>query len=123
MRQRLQFESAWDKTITTRDREKIKKAFHRQLPQLNDGIHFSYLWKAKNHHDDLLITVLIHNRTKSILHLKNTSISYTEHEQMTVTGHFDVPCDIGAYTTMPWTFIFTDKSNTQCTPDYQIDNL
>lgn len=47
MRQRLQFESAWDKTIATRDREKIKKAFHRQLPQLNDGIHFSYLWKAK----------------------------------------------------------------------------
>src|SRR5690625_7008419 len=89
MRQRLQFESAWDKTIATRDREKIKKAFHGQLPQLNDGIHFSYLWKAKNHRNDLLITVLIHNRTKSILHLKNTSISYTEHEQMTVTGHLD----------------------------------
>jgi len=123
MQQKPQFESAWDRTIASKDREEIKKVFHRQSSQLNNGIYFSFLWKTKNHRDDLLVTVLIHNRMESVLRLKNTSLSYTEHGKKTVTGCFDLPCDIDAYTTMPWTFIFTDKSNTQCTPDYQIDNL
>ncbi len=120
MRQTLQFESAWDQTIAPKDRDNIIKIFQNQSKRLKEGVHFSYLWKAENHRGEQLITVLIHNQTQSPLHLQNAIISYIEHGQTQATGHFDMPCVIHAYTTMPWTFIFNTKNVIRETPHFKI---
>lgn len=122
MIQKLFFEPAWDKTIASIDREKIIHHFHRQTKYLKEGIDFSFLWKADNHKGEQLITVLIHNYEETAFCLQNTVLTYHEQGQAIVTGIFNLPCKIGAKTSMPWTLIFSESNLTSVIPHYTIRN-
>lgn len=120
--QKLYFEPAWDKTIAPKDREKIEVIFQEQAMSLTNGIHFSFLWKAMNHKGELLIAVLIHNCKNVPLLIQNTSVTYSEHDEQSATGLFNVPCEIAENTSMPWTFIFSTSNQTRQAAQYIIQN-
>ncbi|MCZ2259903.1 SLAP domain-containing protein [Sporosarcina sp. G11-34] len=120
--QKLYFESAWDKTIAPADREKIINHFQEQTKHLKDGVHFLFLWQAKNHKNERLITVLIHNNEEHNFRLQNTAIAYYEQDQPIATGMFSLPCEIAGNTSMPWTFIFSVSNQTNAFPQHMIMN-
>lgn len=120
--QKLYFESAWDKTIAPSDREKIGKTFQEQALHLEDGIHFTFLWKAKNHKGELLIAVLIHNCEETTLHIQDAIVTYLERDEKIATSLFSVPCEIAGKTTMPWTFIFSESNQISQAAQYVIQN-
>lgn len=122
MMQKLYFESAWDKTIAPRDREKIELIFLEQAIHLKGNIHFSFLWKAINHKDELLVTVLIHNCEETSMHIQETIITYLEQNKQIATGIFNAPRSIAGKTTMPWTFIFSASNPTTQPAQYMIQN-
>lgn len=116
--QNLQYERSWDKAIAPDDRIKIEKIFQQQAEHLDEGIHFSFLWKAKNYKKERLVTVLIHNHKGAKLRIQNTIVAYCEDGKEVAIGSFDMPCDVEAYTTMPWTFIFKQDNLIKQSPDY-----
>ena len=120
--QKLYFEPAWDKTIAPTDREKMMHHFLQQTKQLQDGVHLSFLWKARNHKGEQLITVLIHNFEEINFRLDNTVISYNEQGKQMANATFSLPCEIPGNTSMPWTFIFSETNETNGCPQYKIEN-
>lgn len=123
--QKLQFESAWSKTVSPQDRDWINHRFTTYIKNEDrrEGVHFSFLREAKNHKGELLVTVMIHNFDDKTLILKETIIAYSDDEQIFATGLFNVPCDIEGKTTMPWTFIFSPSNKTDQVPQYIIKIL
>lgn len=118
--QKLYFEPAWDKTIAPNDREKIINHFQQQTKQLQDGVHLSFLWSARNHKSEQLITVLIHNFKETKLRLHNTVIAYYEQDKQLANATFSLPCEIASNTSMPWTFIFSEANESDGEPEYVI---
>lgn len=116
--QTLYFEESWDKTLATVDREKIIAHFHtiRDL----ETVHFSFLWQATNHKNELLVTVIVHNPSLTPLVINQTAIASISPDGTRQTNLFDLPFQIPAKTSMPWTFIFSDQKNTQQTPHFTI---
>ena len=120
--QKLYFEPAWDKTIAPSDREKIMHHFQQQTKQLQDGVQLAFLWKARNHKGEQLITVLIHNFEEKNFRLHSTVISYNELGKQLANATFSLPCEIPGNTSMPWTFIFSEMNETNVDPQYTIWN-
>lgn len=120
--QKLYFEPAWDKTIAPTDREKIIQHFQQQTKQLQAGVHLSFLWNARNHKGEQLITVLIHNLEDMIFRLDNAVISYYEQDKQRANATFSLPGEIAGNTSMPWTFIFSDANETNENSQYTIWN-
>lgn len=117
--QTLYFEEAWDKTIAPEDRKKITTHFY--TIQHQNEVVFSFLWQATNHKHETLITVLIHNPTQKPLEINQTSISYSKPDGRRITNQFDLTFPIAARTSMPWTFIFSNKNTTNQQPSFTIN--
>ncbi|WP_172794013.1 SLAP domain-containing protein [Sporosarcina sp. HYO08] len=120
--QKLYFEPAWDRTISPADREKVINHFQKQTKQPQDGVQFSFLWKALNYKGEQLITVLIHNYEDMNFHLQHTAIAYFEQGKQQANATFSLPCEIPGNTSMPWTFIFSKTNETTDCPQYTIEN-
>lgn len=118
--QTLYFEAAWEKTLAPNDREKMVHFFEKVKPNLNDGVHFTYLWSAHNHKNEILITTLIHNVQPKPLELVDTIIAYKHYDKLEHINKFYVPEIIPAYKTMPWTLIFSKEQCEDNIPDYII---
>ncbi|WP_197046774.1 SLAP domain-containing protein [Oceanobacillus salinisoli] len=115
MVQKLEFESAWDRTVAEQDREKIKQAFSQAKKQLSDdeSIQFTPLKSALNHKGELLVTTLVHNTTGEGFSFLQHEISFQQNGHTIATHVFSTPSLwIEKKTSMPWTFIF---------PEHQID--
>ncbi|WP_339171099.1 SLAP domain-containing protein [Solibacillus sp. FSL R5-0691] len=107
--QKLQFEAAWDKTISTQDRLIIEQAFQKTKEQ-DQLISCDVIRKAINHKKQILITTLIHNRTDRHLTFNNRKVSIIT-ETSRIARNFTIDAlKIPPYCSMPWTFIF-DESN------------
>src|SRR5690625_2803213 len=120
--QKLQFESAWDKTIAPKDRRQISDIFHSCATSLNIGVHFSFLWEAENHKNELLVTALIHNYNDTSLQIKNAIITYQIEQEKLATGIFNVHPIIPGNTSMTCTFIFSSQNETTYATYYTILN-
>ncbi|WP_176555770.1 SLAP domain-containing protein [Virgibacillus ndiopensis] len=109
--QKLRFESSWDKTISTKDRNQIEQVFSDTQCAVNEPIYFSSLWQAINHKNQLLVTVLIHNTSQKNLSFQNTKMRYLENNEIVVEYSFTLPLlFVEPHTSMPWTFIFPVES-------------
>lgn len=117
--QTLYFEEAWERTVSRQDREKIKK--HFAAAQLGNEVAISFLWEAINHHNDKLVTALIHNPTETSLEINQMPISFMLLNGERVTNLFQLPVPIPANTSMPWTFIFNKQNQSERNPFYTID--
>lgn len=107
MTQKLQFEPAWDRTISAKDRNEIKQTFDSFVAKLPDaGIHFSPLWQATNHQDNLLLTVLIHHCDAEPFAFRNPVMQYRLGTIILARHTCDFSYTIPGKTSMPWTFIF-----------------
>lgn len=115
--QTLQFEKAWERTISREDRLMITNQFAQIKHKTAQGIEISYLWEAQNHQGDLLMTTFIHNYSDEPIRLTNTNIAYIKNEQLIASGKFSVPESVPSQTTMPWTFIFSDENLTDEAPE------
>ncbi|MEN1967185.1 SLAP domain-containing protein [Lentibacillus sp. N15] len=105
--QKLTYESAWDKTISAGDRDKIEQAFYETYLWPAKKLHFTVLWRAKNYKDALLVTVLIHNFSSHPVSFHQKSIRYIENNIPVSMHTFSLPTPIiEGQTSMPWTFIF-----------------
>ena len=102
--------------------KKITNHFHQQTKQLQDGVHLSFLWNARNYKGEQLITVLIHNFEDINLRLHHTVISYYEQGKQLTNATFSLPIEIAGNTSMPWTFIFSETNETTADPQYTISN-
>ncbi|WP_186671149.1 SLAP domain-containing protein [Sporosarcina sp. BP05] len=120
--QKLYFEPAWDRAIAPADRKKMMNHFQQQTKQLQGGVHFSFLWNARNYKGEQLITVLIHNFDEVNFRLQNTTIAYYEQGNQLANATFSLPCEIARNTSMPWTFIFSKTIETTSCPEYTIWN-
>ena len=119
--QRLKFEPAWDKTISSRDRKLIEEIFSGTSLDQDDGVHFTFLWEATNHKGDLLVTVLIHNCYEKKLSMKELTIAYRHGEQVIAADTFNLPFEINSKTTMPWTLIYSQPHSAELIPDFYVN--
>lgn len=118
--QKLQFEAAWDKTISEKDRSIIEKVFDDTKDQ-DQRISCSVIRTAINHKKQLLITTLIHNRTDQQLNFRNREVGIiTKEGGITQIFTIDV-LEIPPYCSMPWTFIFDESINFQFTEIKQLE--
>lgn len=106
--QTLQWHPAWDKTISKQDRLIIEEHFHK-TKDTNENI--TFISEARNHHQQLLVITIIHNRTRNEQKITNKTITYTNKYMDTWQDIFTVPIPIPANTSMPWTFIFSADQN------------
>lgn len=113
--QELLFESSWDKNLAERDRTHIQAVYNQSVLRLpSTGIHFTELWKAKNHHNNLLLTTLIHNRNNHYFVWRQYILQYRLSNQILARHPFDISSlNIPAKTSMPWTFIFPSGTYTK----------
>lgn len=118
--QKLQFEAAWDKTISDQDRLLIEQAFQKTKEQ-DEHISCYVIRTAMNHRKQLLITMLIHNRTDQQLNFHNREVSIIT-EAGKIAQNFTMDAlEIPPYCSMPWTFIFDESINFQFTEIKQMD--
>ena len=105
--QQLQFESSWDKTLSTQDRESIEKLFNDTKQQQDSTIVFSPIRQAINHRNELLVTVLVHNFSQQSLQFKDTRLVYLNGQKVLAENVFTLSTlTIPPQVSMPWTFIF-----------------
>lgn len=120
--QTLDFQPAWDKTISHQDRQIIIDKFKQTKQQKDIGIAITFLWEARNYKDDLLITTLIHNCDDESIELTDTTIAYQKDLDTIATSIVTINEVIAPKTTMPWTFIFSKKNMTDGTPELVINH-
>lgn len=112
--QKLQFEAAWEKTISAQDRLLIEEVFHKTKEQ-DKYISCYVIRTAINHKKQMLITTLIHNRTDQQLNFHNREVSIIT-EPGNFTQNFTIDAlKIPPYCSMPWTFIFDESMDFQFT--------
>lgn len=119
--QKLQFEAAWDKTIAKQDRLIIEQLFHQSKDEDTEKISCCFVRKALNHRKQLLLTVLIHNRSGEGLNFQNREVTCTTAKGVFAKA-FTIPkLNIPPNTSMPWTFIFDDQEEFLSTELLHVD--
>ncbi|MGY3715812.1 SLAP domain-containing protein [Sutcliffiella cohnii] len=109
--QQLRLEPAWDRTLSTNDRQHIEHIFQETKHIQNSRISFSPIREAKNHSEALLITVLIHNGTDQPLTFHNKRLKYKIRDEVIGDYLFTLPeLSVPSNVSMPWTFIFPKGS-------------
>lgn len=110
MRQKLVFEDKWDKTLSEKDRDYIKRIF-RDTSASTRKIEIVPFWTARNHKNELLVTVLIHNRSSESILFDEKRLTFIANEQIVASHIFSYPSlIIKQQTSMPWTFIFPKET-------------
>lgn len=117
--QKLQFESSWAQTISSRDQTDIQHFFHQideydsnaALLLSETNIKLLPFWQAKNHQDELLISAFIVNDSQDRLTIVNEMIKYYRFNQEIAKQVFTISkLVIPPKTTLPWTFIFPKQT-------------
>lgn len=112
--QKLEFETAWDKTIAPEDRSTIEKLFQKTKGKQTDEVTILPIRQAFNHRNDLLVIVLLHNFTDDILSFESINVVYMENDITIAQQEFSFPhVTLKPKTSMPWTFIFPETTRTQ----------
>lgn len=106
--QQLYFEPAWDRTISEEDRQWIINLFSAQDHTTDEKLLCTYVRHATNHRGELLYTVILHNYRDSPYSFIDEKVTLLDLTGNFTSGIFTLPVDIPSYTSMPWTFIFTD---------------
>lgn len=107
--QRLIFTEAWDHTISPHDRQTMENLFHQTKESACHELSFIIVRTAINHHNHLLVTVLIHNTSAKTIDLTTKIVQLLANDQvLAMFSITDSRLRIPANTSMPWTFIFTD---------------
>lgn len=94
----LAYEAAWNRAIAPQDRLNIEQLFEEM--KSSDG--HTIIRTATNYKNQLLVSVLVFNRTPEVLQFKNTPVQFQQVTQNFTTEAISIP----AFTAMPWTFIF-----------------
>ncbi|MFP3916685.1 SLAP domain-containing protein [Lysinibacillus telephonicus] len=112
--QQLQYEASWNKALSAHDRCLIEKIFNETKGQKTSGVLFIPIRKSINYKNELLVTVLVHNFTDTILTFHNTRLVYSTHEKVVAEKEFTLPAlTILPNVSMPWTFIFSKNDYKQ----------
>ena len=108
--QKLQFEQAWNKTISQNDRLAIEQLFQKTALLQENHIACPIFRQAINHKNKMLVTVLIHNFSDQVLTFENRTV-HCKLDDGQVSQNFTIQAlRIPAKTSMPWTFIFEESS-------------
>ncbi|MDA3130967.1 SLAP domain-containing protein [Aliibacillus thermotolerans] len=106
--QRLQYEPAWERTLSSGDRREIEEIFQATKEQAEGRVVCLTIREAWNHKDELLVTVLIHNGTAETLQFENRQVTFQKGDTVLAEKHFTHPSlVISPFVSMPWTFIFS----------------
>lgn len=105
----LKFEAAWDRAIAPSDRQHIEQLFLTTKDELD----FAIIRTALNYKKQLLISVLINNRSNEELLFTNQLVRFQNVKQYFSTDALRIP----PKTSMPWTFIFDS------TTGYNLENV
>ncbi|MFB4212897.1 SLAP domain-containing protein [Shouchella sp. JSM 1781072] len=100
MVQTLMLHPAWEKTIDPNDLSQIQ-----QLLQQEPDQRFIPYRQAFNHRDDLLVTVIVQNRSEHPEEWEGRPLAYVEKGQTIAEKNFSIHT-LPPFTSMPWTFIF-----------------
>lgn len=105
--QQLQFEKAWERTISQQDRDNITKIFNKTKACAKNKVEITLIKHAINHKKEALFICLIHNFTNQDFIVDDVSVEYKENEISIARQHFHHPrLIIQSKVSMPWTFIF-----------------
>ncbi|MFS0784994.1 SLAP domain-containing protein [Shouchella sp. 1P09AA] len=100
MVQTLMLHPAWEKTIASNDLNQIQ-----QLVQQEPEQRFIPYRQAFNYRGDLLVTVIVQNRSEHPEEWKEQPLAYVEKEQTIAEKNVSIHT-LPPFTSMPWTFIF-----------------
>ncbi|WP_339215791.1 SLAP domain-containing protein [Ornithinibacillus sp. FSL M8-0202] len=104
--QTLQYESAWNKTISQQDRTLVEETF-KKAALTADPIQFTPLRIDWNYKRELLVIVIVHNTTESDYTFNQEKLSLKLQDRTLGEHTFTTPnLLVKAKTSMPWTFIF-----------------
>ncbi|WP_066185906.1 SLAP domain-containing protein [Gracilibacillus timonensis] len=107
--QQLIFTEAWDRTISSQDRQRLETLFQQTKDTAHHDLSFTIVRIAVNHHNHLLVTVLIHNTSNQTIDLTCETIHLLSNKQfLSKLSITDPRLRLPTNTSMPWTFIFTD---------------
>lgn len=111
--QQLEFEASWDKALSAQDRSKIHEIFDETKELKSSDVLFTLIRKSMNYKNELLITVLVHNFTDTMMTFHNTRLVYSTTDLVVAEKEFTLPAlTIPPKVSMPWTFIFNEyKTN------------
>ncbi|MRG87461.1 SLAP domain-containing protein [Salinibacillus xinjiangensis] len=107
--QKLVFHNAWDKTLSSKDRKRIEKEFEKTKNRHQD-LEIIILWLAMNHKGECLVTTLIHNRGNQSFPTDEIELRLVDHQKVIAEHTFTIPFTLEPFTSMPWTFIFSENS-------------
>jgi SLAP domain-containing protein len=108
--QKLEFESAWDKTIARQDREEIERVFSEFHSDEHVRQQAVILKTAYNYKEEFLVTVLVNNYSTEPFSLIGKKVLYIEEEHTIGDMDSRYTLEVPAETSMPWTFIFPAAS-------------
>ena len=105
--QSFQLQEAWQRTISEEDKERLFLLFEESKDHSAEAITCVPYRLAVNHRQELLCTVLIHNRSEESLDIRNVDISvYKNNLEIAHHSFHDLPLQLPSKTSMPWTYIF-----------------
>lgn len=108
--QRLVFEQAWEKTIDPEDKQQIVTVFEQANVPQKSVQKFIPFRQARNHRNDLLVTVIVQNFGDIAFTLEDIELTYYEAGQPVASHTFSHPgLMIAPKCSMPWTFIFPEN--------------
>jgi SLAP domain-containing protein len=103
---KLVYHPTWDKALSSKDRELIEQV-HQTVFITDKAIQFTPIRWDRNHKNELLLIVLIHNNSDEAYSFKQKRLSFLQHNNVIANHLFDLPyLTIRSKTAMPWTFIF-----------------
>lgn len=108
MTQKLFLEAHWEKQVSPQDRHLIEKVFSEVDFSDLTGLQATYLRHDKNYKGELLYIVLLHNCTEETITFNQHTVTIEDAEGNHISDQFDIPVELYAKTSMPWTFIFKE---------------
>jgi SLAP domain-containing protein len=104
--QQLVLEEKWKQTISPQDLQTIEK-FFQSTSKNQEGVVFTPIRHARNHRNELLCSVIIHNFTDDKLSLIGSTLQLFHNDTIIAEESFhDTRLLLQPRTSMPWTFIY-----------------
>ena len=105
---KLDLEESWNTSLSTEDKEKLKKIVDDLTPPKEGEVNFMGLQARRIESGDLHVTVLIRNGSPKTINLQQLPLEVRDASKKVIAkGGFQLDkLQVVANTTKPWTFIF-----------------
>lgn len=115
----LDLEDSWEKSLASKDKEKLKEMVEKLTPPREGEVNFMGLKADKKENGNLHVTILIRNGNNRNITLKQIPLQIRDaNGEIVAKGGFTLDdFEVKANTSKPWTFIFPKELVQHDNPD------